>query len=644
MIGELTYEKDKITNPLSAYQPSKEVKELYQICKESYEEGDEIMRRPFNEFNNRSLVSRMNEDQKAWLSWTPDRSDVPEEGWQWNGVRPITRNKVISTAAHLTSQLIYPAIFAQNDQDEEDRDAAYVAKELIEYNIRNSSYETTFLYGVISGLVNPVTYWEVDYVQEYQTILEGTNSNYTKKEVIDDVLSGFQNNLRTADEIFIANPYQFELQRQRFLIKRRLLSHKEAQGKWGNHDNWQYVKPGLRVLMGNDSLFYDIEDVNNNLIEELTFYYRKIDREVTFINGIYFGGNNTEFNPFSHRTNKNQPRYQFVKFGSEPIDAKRFFYYKSLVAKMSNDQEAIDREWKMYFDASFLATYPPVITSGAGKIDRSVVIPAMVTDLPRDSQINPLNIVNPSAAAGALREAERSLNESSQDPQSQGAQQGPQKTAKESILLQENAEVNLGPIGRMIGEMVREIGVLMLDNILRYQTVGEVTEILGGIPKMKFRSFILNNKNINGKNRTEIIKFTNRFADKSYSKEEKEDEELRMFQETGDDKHLWEVNPAQFHKFNFLVVIDYEQLFKRNTAFERAFKLEIYDRAIQNPYVDQQLITRDFLMEPLVKGEASKYMKEVEGALGGLVPEMMGKGSKGLTERITQSTALERSG
>ncbi len=648
MKGTLTYGKDgTIENGrLSAYQPPVEVKDLYTSCKSSYEDGDEIVNRPFEEFNNRSVIGRMNEDQKAWLSWTPEPSPDPEDAWRWNGVRPITRNKIISTAAHLTSQLIYPNIFAQNDNDEEDRDMAYVMRDLIEYNVRHSDYETSFLYGVISGLVNPVTYWEVSYTEGYQEVIEGTQSEFTRKQVVDDVLSGFQHNLFTSNEILISNPYQFDLQKQKCLIKKRLMSYDEAEGLYGEHENFKHVQKGVTKVMGEDGTFYDVDDINNDMVEECTFYYRRHDCQVCFIGGVYLGSPNTKYNPFTHRTNKNKPKYPFAKFGAEPIDAKRFWAYKSLAAKLSNDQESVDREWQMYHDASFLSTFAPVVTAGAGKIGKSVMVPATVTDIAKDATITPLNIANPIAAANALRESERSLSESSNDPMFSGVSGG-NKTARESVLLQQNAQTNLGIMGRMIGIMVKDIGTLTVDDILRYQTLGEMSEIVGGVPKMKFRTFILDNKVKNGRNVSEHIRFTHKYAGVKMSKKEKEMKELEMYQEHGDDKFVYEINPTLFSRMDFLCTVDYEQLMKRNTAFERAFKLEVFDRAIANFQVlglDPKLIGRDFLLEPLVKGESSKYEAKSDALLQGIIPEYAKEGKspkKGLPSRMSESTAMD---
>lgn len=646
MYGTLAYdEKGNVKNSVSAYQPSKEERDLYALCRKDYDNGNEILNRPFREFNNKSVIERMNEDQRAWLAWTPEASSDPEDSWRWNGVRPVTRLRIMSTAAHATKTTLVPQVFAQNDNDEEDRDMGYVARTLLEYNINLRDYPVTFFYGVISALVNPVTFWEVEYTEAYQDILEGTNSEYTKKKVVDDILSGFQNHLHAPDDILISNPYQFDIQKQKCLIKRRRISYDEAEGLHGEHENWKHVKPGLQAVMAEDGVYYDVEDINGDMVEECTFYYRRLDRQVTYVNGIYLGNPNTEFNPMTHRTTKNKPKYQFVKFGAEPIDEKKFFYYKSLAAVMSNDQEAVDREWQMFFDASMLATYPPTIGSGGGKIDKSVVVPAMHTELGADAKITPLNIANPVAALNALREGERSLNESSQDPQLSGVQSGTQKTRGEAVLLQENAETNLGPITRIAGQMVKDVGALMLDDIFRYQTIGEMQEILGGIPKMKYKTFVLPNRTKGGKNVSEYIKFTDRFSNTKMTKKEKEEAELKMYEENGDEKFVWEVNPQLASRMEYLVSVDSDQLMKKNTAFERAFKLEVFDRAISNFQIlglDPKKIGMDFLMEPLVKGEASKYFIDNGNAdmAMNLIPQEQGKG---MPSRLVEATAMERS-
>ena len=613
----LSYTKDGAPEqPLSAYQPPEEVKELFSLIKGDYETGQRVLETPYQELNGKSVIERMNEDQKAWLSWNPPASDDSEADWRWTGVRPITRNKIISTAAHLTSQLIKPTIFAQNDQDENDRDVGYVMETLLDYNIQHSNYELAMLYGTISALVNPVAYFEVEFAQSYQELARKKGE---PKRVIDDEMSGFQFSLLPPDEVLISNAYEFSIKKQDFVVKRRRISREQAEAIYGEHDNWQYVRDGVQYILGEDALFYDIDDIEDDLVEEVRWMHRKTDREVVFVNGVYLSNENTKYNPFRHRTNKGKPRYPIVKFGAEPIDSMRFYFYKSLVAKMSNDQELYDRMWQLAMDATFVATLPPIMTIGAGRIDKTVVVPATVTDIPRGAQITPLtSAVNPANTFIALQEIERSLSDSSQDVQMQGQQGQLPQTARQSILLQQNAETNLTLITRMIGTSIKDVGELMVDDIIRYQTTGEAQEILAGVPRMKFKSFITHNKVKEGKNMTEHIRFTDKFAGKEMTKEEVEGEEDKLFEEAGEERVIYEVNPSLFAKMNYFITVDYEQMTKKNSAFERALKLETYDRAIQNPFVDQQMITRDFLLEPLIKGEASKYMKQVQPSLEGM--------------------------
>jgi len=638
MKGDLTLTaKGHIENSLSGYQPSQELKELTQQVKIAYEDGNNVMSKTYEEFNNRSFIQRANEDQRAWLSWTPDPYEGEEE-WRWNGVRPITRNRVISVAAHLTAKLIIPRIFAQNEFDEEDREAADVMRQLVEYNIRRSNYETAFLFGVISGLVNPLTFFEVDYNIGYQEIW-----NEDKREkVIDDVFSGFQNLLVPMDEILFENPHQYEWQKQDWIIKKQLISYGEAEAKWGEHDNWEYVIPGRKVILHEDNLFYDVEDENDSMVEEVVYKNRRKDIEVPFVGGVYMGDPNHKHNPFAHRNNKNKPKYNTVKFGYEPIDAMRFIGYKSLVAKISNDQYAADREWQMYFDATTLATFPPTITVGAGKLDRSVLTPAWNTDLPEGAEFRPFNYANPGAAKAAMFEAERSINETSQDPQLSGIQGGIQKTAKESILLQQNALTNMGVPSKIITRMVKEIGDLMVEDIIRYQTVGEVGEIVG---EMSYKTFLLDNQIKEGRSITSVIRFTDKHSGEEMTKRDKIRNELKLFEEAGENRQIYEVNPGMFSKLDFLITIEADEMLMRNDSFERAFKLETYDRAIQNPLIQQDpeslaKITRDFLLEPLMKGEAAKYMPQgMQKAVNQLVPG--GGQDLGMSRRVVQNTGAK---
>lgn len=652
MLPSLTYSnRGIILNPISPFQPKDEIRELLSVARIDIEQGDEVLNRPFNEFNNQSLIERANLDQKDWLAWSDSPSADPDESWMFTGTSSATRNKIVSTAAHLTKLVLYPRVFSQNGEDEEDEAFGYVMENAVEYNCRRSNYEQTFLYAVISGLVNPVSYFNVQYAEQYQEVLEGTQSNYTRKKVLDEMMSGFQHALLPLDEVLLSNPYCFDIQKQPFVIHRRRIGYTEAKAIYGGHQNFVHVRPGVVSFNASDGLFYDVEDVQDGLVEECRLYYRGRDMEFPVVNGVYLGNPNADYNPFRHRRIQKHldeyidvPVLPIVKYGAEPIDAMRFAYFKSLAAKLANDKELVDRMRQNAVDASTFATFPSILTMGAGKLDRSVFIPATTTEIGKDAKMQPASgFANPAFAYKAAKEAEQAMNETSLDPQLSGVSGG-DKTARESILLQQNAINNLGVMGRMITQgLVKPVGELMIDDIVRYQTVGEVLELSGGSLGMKYRTLVLNDKIKDGKKKNVIIRFTDTFAGRSMSEKERETKNVELYNESGDDKEIYEANPALVARRQYLIVVEPDALLPKNDSFERTFKMEVYDHAINNPLIagdPEKLaeVTRDFLFEPTVKGEGAKYIpKDTRKVLQGIVPAP----PKGLAGRVVENGAMQ---
>jgi len=318
--GEIVEDKAAV----SLFQPSDDVKKLTSSVRDDYSVGNNNLHKPYEEFNDRSLIIIMNDNQRAFNAYIPPADGDPDNAWRASTVRPLTRNKIISIAAHVTVSILVPDVFAQNDQDEEDKEAADVMKDLIEWTINNSDYEESFLFGVISALVNPVVIMKAEYAEIMQTIkVKLASGEIAFKEVLDEVLSGFQTLIVPPDEFLIANVYEYKLQRQRFVIRRRFIEFDEARVTWSSHENFNYVTPGIRVFYSDqEGLFYEQRDtsLSDSQVEEVIYYNRIEDAEIPFVNGIYMGDDNTEANMINHRDAKGSPKYPFAKSGYEPID------------------------------------------------------------------------------------------------------------------------------------------------------------------------------------------------------------------------------------------------------------------------------------------------------------------------------------
>jgi len=657
MLGDIPTKDGKVQLPISSYQPSLEIRDFTAKIKKDYGIGDAINKRPFKEFNDRSLLQIMDDSQKLFNSWTEPPSDDPNESWRWKGTRPITRNKLISIAAHVTSTIIYPAVFAQNDLDEEDKEAANIMRDLIKWNIRNSDYEENFLFGVISALVNPVVWMRAEFVEVLQTIRQkAKDGTISTKEVIDETLSGLNTYVIPPDEMLISNPYEYNLQRQRFLIRKRWIDYDEAQALYGEHENFKYIQPGVKCLYNDaDGMFYDQHDTElQTLCEEITYYNRREDLEVVFVNGIYLGKPDPYDNPIKHRRTVRDrdgnpvevPIYPFVKSGYEPIDEKRFFFYKSAAEKLAKEQELVDTMYRMVMDGTFLAVMPPIATTGAGQVDSTVIFPGAVTNFGEEATITPINIgQNLPAGYRALQELEKSMSEGSQSEIQRGIPPTGGKTAYEIAQLQQNARIQLGLFGKMLASLVRDLGYLIIDLIIHHQTLGEVEEITGGTVRMRYRKFLLPDEE-GGKKITKKIEFSEDLLGKEMTKEEKLKESAKILEEEGgieSDVRIFKVNPELFSRLRFLLTVNADTLLPKNEAFEKAIKLEAYDRMIINPWTNKPNVTRDYLVEPFAKGETDKYMMKTPDAnlLQQLASRATGAGkSTPLVEQTTRNRAL----
>lgn len=644
MYKELTIANNKVQEQPSMYVPDQKTREVTSQVLKDYLYAVNEQGRSRREFNNRSLIQEINQNQKAFNSYIPPKSSDPDEEWRAQTVRPITRNKLISIAAHVTANIIYPNVFAQNDNDEEDKDAALVMRDLIEFNINNSNYSRSFIQAVISALVDPSVIMQSEYAHVMRKVRFMKESGaYEEKEILDEVLSGFSAYVIPCNELLIANFYEPDIQRQRFVIRNRYIDFEEARLIYGKHEQFKYVRPGVRAVYDrlNDT-FYDVrdEELKDYLVNEVTYYNRSMDSQLSFLNGILVCAPDYP-NP------RNDKMYPFAKSGYEPLNNGQFFYFKSAANKLSSDQQLVDTLYNMILDGTFLQLMPPMALYGSEDINTSVIIPGAITSF-NDPNTKLENIAPRSDLRAGLETigmVERSISESSQDNLQMGVAQGGERTAREVVLLQQNAKTALGLFGKMVAFLVEDFGKLMVGDILQHMTVGEIDQVTDG---MKYRSFLIPNKIDNGKAVTRKIEFTDKMlgADEM-SQEEVGDMSYDLLSREGgpnSDKRIVQVNPEKFRDLKFKIMITADDLMQKSKALEKALNLELFDRAINLPFVNQEALAQDFLFSSYKPGEADKYIRKEQPMPQGAAPangSMLNKGvNTSLLSQITGSNSL----
>lgn len=630
-----TNQAGQIANPVSPYQPGARVKDATARVLRDFQAAVNLQTKSRHEFDNRSLLQEIDRGHRAFNSYVPPKSTDPEESWRAQTVRPLTRNKIISVAAHVTANVLFPNVFAQDEDDQDDRLAAQVMKDLMEYTIDSSDYARVFVQAAVAMMVEPCVIMKSDYYEVKRTVKRpNADGSYREEEIVDDALSGYCASVVPAAELLIANFYEKDIQKQAYLMRSRYISVEEAREVYRGAPRMRYVRPGVTaVLDPGTRTFYDVadRDAMRGLVHELVYESRADDLRLVFLGGVLV----TDPDEPNPRMDK---RYGYAKAVYEPIGNGECFYGKSGVAKLADDQAVVDTLYNMVLDGSFLALMPPMASYGNEAANADVFIPGTVSSF-RDPNMK-IESLGPRSDLRAGLEAislvERSMSESSQDPSQAGVADGGAMTARQALILQGNAKTQLGLIGKALAWLVEDFGDLRVGEILQHMTVAELGAVAGDA---SYKSFLVRGKVDNGKKVSRKIEFSSSMLgsqDRAPAEAMSASYDLLDREGLGGETRIYQVNPEAFRTLDYHVVVSADELMPRSKEVEKALKLEAYDRAIQNPVVDQEAVTRDFLLDAFVPGEADKYLAKQ-------APTPPAAGMAGLPNRAVNQKGVDTS-
>lgn len=582
---------------ISPYNPSDEDKQIRGMIIRQFALGYNTMYKPRREFNDLSVIGRMMVDQLAFNTYQPNNGEAPEgdliNGWRSQAIRPIVRNKCISIAAHATAQLIFPKVFSYNNQSETQEDAAKVMRALIEWSADQSKYSESSLNSVLSALFNPASVSYSEYGEVYRNVKrvkDETTGRWKVEQMLDEDLSGFKDTPVPVDELYIENFYESDIQKQGWLIWRRVIGYDLASTLCGDCPNFKYVKPGVQVIYNDaNQLFYEQYDSNmrSDSVEYVIYWNKKMDLKICLMNGIMLSD-------FDNPNPRNDKAYPFVKFFYENLDEGKCFYGKSLAFKMQNDANIVNTLYPMVIDRSYLSVFPPMVSFGSETIGSDVIIPGGITQLSdTNSKLNAVMPADSGIKDGLemLMKVEESVSESSEQPALSGEQSQPGTTAYEISRMEQNANTVLGLFLKMIASYVRQYGRLRIGDILQYLTILDADKVTDDA-KLIYKTFLVKGSGDD----TKKIEFTSDIPDemseedmmsKSYDIKSKED---KM------DMEIYRVNPTLFRDLCYQIVVSPDVLHPRSDDLERAMKLELYDRAIRSPMANQEKVFKDFLI------------------------------------------------
>lgn len=612
MIGEI----DQKSTPVSHYLPSRDVIDFTNQVRKDYGTGHNILTKSWNELNNSSVMDDMNRGRKMFNAFVDESSEDPSDVWKWKGTRSKARNKGIAMHANLTASYMIPSFQAQNDDSTIDREVSEFMTDLVEWMAQdeNSNYKENFLSLVFAMESDPIVYIGAEYQEVMQTIkIKGEDGKMTKKEIMDEVLSGFKAPIYTADQILMSNPFERNLQKHKHLGKRRWISIEEAKAKYGDHENWEYVKAGnTTVYNEDDGLFYDIKDYDHEgLVEEYTAMYRRDDTEACFIAGIYMGDSDIDNNPMKHRDNFGAPRYNIQQFGFYPIGS-HFIFYKSMMNTMRWDNALYDASTEIMANRAILDAEMPVAVSGSDQIDSSIIYPnSVVTFKDQNTKITPLM---PQSQLGNIMQSlnltEDSMSEGSVSETISGQLPQASQKAYSVSQAQANSRKIISGVAKGMASSVSKYGLLMVDIAINNLSTAQVEEIVGDETKLKYKKFVLNNKEVGGKRMSKQLMFDDSLVGKEMTDNEKRGASLDLYKESEDkDMAIMKANPEFISKMKYFCTADYRELFKEDNEATKAMLQGLYQQLAQDPNADGPALLRE-LMYAFFKGKGDRFINK----------------------------------
>lgn len=604
-VGEISAER-------SLYNPTEDENRVRSMILKHFVLGTTNAYTPRVEFNDLSLVTRDQYDQMSFNTYQPNNGEAwegaPQTAWRSRALRPVVRNKCMSIAAHATARLIFPKVFAYNKDSDEQQDAARVMEDLMEWSGDISNYPFTALMRVITAMSSPASigYTEYGEVTRLVKTEKGTDGKWIEKRIRDEAYPCFMDCVVPVDQLYIENFFEPDIQKQGFLIWRKVYSYSAAQNKYnGVYDNFQYARPGVQTIYDDaNRTFYYVYDPNMRQedVEEITYWNKNLDLKIILINGIMM----TDCDNPNPRMDK---MYPFDKFGYEPIN-NRFFYYKSLAFKLQHDAEIVNTLYQMVIDGTYLSIFKPMINRGGEIIASDVIVPGAVTTFSDpNANLEAINVGSDlKAGMETLAVVEKSINESSQEPLQQGMDSKGGQTAYEISKLEQNANTVLGLFLQMISKHVVDYGKLRISDIIQYLTLPEVVDITGE-PELTYKTFFLAGP-ANGSGKNKKIEFKKDMPD-TMTKNEYMDASFDVLQEEKDkDMEINRVNPIFFRDLKYKATISPDVKNPKSEDLLRAFDVEAYDRMIAQPQVFDPEETGRLLLSsnPSTRRNPDKYI------------------------------------
>lgn len=605
------------------YDPSESAREAINTIYDRQFRMQQTVSRNYSYFNDRNLISYIDDSTKRWNGYIPPRDDLVMD-WQARVFNNFTRNVTIAFLSKVALQKPKAKIIATNKEGSEDSLRAHILSKMFEYtkNLENGNMKffNASLECVTKGTIVAYEGYKkvkrkIREIKQYDPL---TGQYKTEEKEILDYNDCYQQ-IIPLEDLYVANIWTPDIQQQPDIIWRSLVRKSEAEEEFRKYPGWKYVLPGAYTTIIEQTSFYKNKkiDLEIDQVEILRYFNRLKDQMRILANGVLLYDGPI---PFNHK------KYPFAKTVFEPM-AIDFFYGKSLPAKIESDQDVINTLWNMMLDQSYLSIFKPILTDDPDEVEDTVLVPGLIQKV---GDINKYRVLNElqgpdNTHFNMLQMAMNFAKDNSGSMLGGGptfSPKGGKVTARQAMMQEEQARQILGLNVKLLESFERDATELRCKNILQFSTLPEKIEDItgqGGFKQLFTKTIRVDDTELSdGTYGTAIVKMGQSEQELPQENDIAVEEEMASLQ--GNNTEIIAITAEYIRNMDIDVQIVGESSYMQAKSLNQAMGLEFYQMMSQNPLINQEENTRDAI-ELYDKDPDRFIIKQQEQG----VPAMAGK-------------------
>ena len=568
--------------------------------------------RSYRQFNNRNLISFIDDSEKRVQGYVPSRDEQNKESWQSNVFNQATRNKlkaIVAAVASTPPALKYKAVNLETGSLDLKR--AEIIENLVSYSRNRKNTESEIFWEAwtcaTQGTVIKYdgylkTKYTRKFIKSYDLItgeMEFEEKEVTVSDECVDMLVPIQ-------EFFITDYFIHDVQDQPAVAWIRYLDRETTEREFGQYKNWQYVfdkdTAGSTYDSDTDTFFNGkwlkrVDGVND--YEVIKYYNRFEDKYCVLINGVLILSAPLLWG----RIDK---VYPFSKSIFEPFSGKQFFYGNSLPNANMDVQDVTNTLYNMSLDKTYRSLNPNRLAGIANK--DLLEMEDEITGMESTIYVQDVNQVKYEAIPG-LNNSEMSMIKwvaqgmdlGTVDQTQQGVA-GRGVTAREIVIANENAKRLKGIFFMFLTDLWIQKTKLRILNIMMNYSSPKVEEIVGPegdtIYQESFRTFLVENSEFpNGESGTLAVQFV---KDKNaLPTPDQLDIEEEKFNLQGFNFQKIAITSDYLDNYDYDVQVISESLYQKDSAEQQATiteKIKVMGLAFPQIFLaNQDILFKDFV-------------------------------------------------